>query len=80
MVNGNYDMQELADLIHGSNQIAQETKDRVPKGAPGERLTGKIFTSDSSSAVEILGVDLEKESLSDTIDQLILQLVDLERR
>ena len=75
-------MQELADIIYESAQIPQVVKDRVPRGAPGERLTGKIFTSDSSSAQEILGVDLADpgECLSNTIIQLILQLVELEQR
>lgn len=75
-------MQELADIIHESDEISQKVKDRVPKGTPGSRLTGKIFTSDSSKAVKLLGVDLKdpQESLLITIGALIAQLAEIESR
>ncbi|KAH8898799.1 NAD(P)-binding protein [Thozetella sp. PMI_491] len=78
-VNGNYDMQELADIIHASPSVPASIKARVPTGSPENRLVGKVFTSDSSKASQILSMDLD-ESLADTVVELVLQVTDIEAR
>jgi nucleoside-diphosphate-sugar epimerase len=80
LINGNFDNQELADIIHESPRIPDKVKARVPKGSFGSRMTGKMFTADSSKAARSLGLDLNnvEESLSVTIGDLVLQLADIE--
>ncbi|KAF2811398.1 NAD(P)-binding protein [Mytilinidion resinicola] len=80
VINGSFDNQELADIVHESVRIPERVKERVPKGSPGSRLTGKIFTAGSSKDVSILGLDLNvsQESLSNTISDLVLQLANIE--
>ncbi|KAF2488550.1 NAD(P)-binding protein [Lophium mytilinum] len=80
VINGSFDNQELADIIHESDRIPEKVKERAPKGVPGSRLTGKIFTADSSKAVKVLGLDLDvtQQSLPNTITDLVLQLADID--
>lgn len=80
MLNGNFDNQELADIIHASPSIPAAAKMRVPVGEKGDRLTGKVFTADSSKIARILGLDLnaEGESFNETVVALVLQLLNLE--
>lgn len=79
VLNGDFDNQELADIIHASGDISDEAKARVPVGVKGERLRGKVFSADSNKVVDILGLDFsaESESLSSTVVDLVKQLLSL---
>jgi len=80
VINGDFDNQELVDIIHASASISPGVKARVPVGQTGERLKGKIFSADSQKAVDILGLDLKicEESLEETVTGLVLQLLALD--
>lgn len=80
VLNGDFDNQELADIIHTSTAIPEDAKSRVPVGVPGERLRGKVFSADGSKVAETLGLDFTQlgESLEETVVDLVLQLLKLE--
>ena len=77
VINGNFDMQELVDIIHAAESVPAALKKRVPLGSPGERLTGKVFTADSSDTIRVLGVTLQ-DKLSDVVVDILLQLAEIE--
>ena len=81
VLNGAFDNQELADIIHASTSISASMKMRVPVGEMGSRIKGKHFTANSSKVADILGLDLRRrdESLEETIAALVQQLLDLEQ-
>ncbi|RFU31578.1 hypothetical protein B7463_g4760, partial [Scytalidium lignicola] len=80
VLNGDFDNQELADIIHSSKELPEEAKNRVPVGQPGERLRGKIYSADSSKVSRVLGLDLKvpEESLEVTVVVLVQQLLEME--
>lgn len=81
IINGNFDNQELADIIRSSKELPEEARARVPEGKPGERLKDKIYSADSSKSSRILGLNLDApgESLQETTVGLVQQLLELER-
>ena len=78
--NGDFDNQELADIIHASTVIPHSAKIRVPIGTPGDRLKGKIYSADSSKVEKTLNIDLKAESLEETVEGLVNQLLELEEQ
>ncbi|KAH8817239.1 hypothetical protein F5884DRAFT_722231 [Xylogone sp. PMI_703] len=81
VINGDFDNQELADIIHSSKKLSAEVKARIPAGKPGDRLKGKIYTADSSKISRVLGLDLNvpEESLVPTVEALVEQLTQMEK-
>ncbi|GKT40258.1 putative uncharacterized oxidoreductase [Colletotrichum spaethianum] len=81
VINGNFDNQQLANAIHSSSHITDAVKSRVPIGSPGETLDGKVYTSDSSKAGNILGFKpcVPGEELADLVADLVLQVVGVEK-
>jgi hypothetical protein len=77
VTDGEYDMQELADIVHSSAAISQATKERVPIGQPGQRLSGKHYKVDSKKASSIL--ELVSPTLESTIVELVEQLLEIEK-
>jgi nucleoside-diphosphate-sugar epimerase len=80
VLNGDFDNQELADVIHAQDSIPAIAKTRVPVGQKGERLRGKVFSADCSKVVDFLGLDFKAkgESLEETVAGLVQQLLVLE--
>ena len=78
--NGDFDNQELADIIHASPEIPQPMKMRVPLGFPGDRLKGKVYSSDSSKLERVLSIDLKEEILEKTVVDLVKQLLQIEEQ
>ena len=75
--NGDYDMQELADILHCSPAISAEVKKRIPLGNPGMRLAGTHYKVANSKAKMLLG--LAEPSLEETIVELVVQLLEMEK-
>ncbi len=73
---GEYDMQQLADIIHTSPSITTAVKARVPRGKPGARLTRTHYKVANTKAKQTLG--LEDPSLEETVVELVLQLLEVE--
>jgi hypothetical protein len=80
VINGNFDNQQLANVIHSSDRIPDAVKSRIPIGSPGEIPDGKVYTSDSSKAEKVLGFrsSVPGEELADLVADLVLQVVDVE--
>lgn len=76
VVNGVYDMQELADIIHSSPEISETVRKRVPIGEPGTKLRDKHYKVNGSKAVETL--KLEEPSLRITVLSLLQQILKME--
>lgn len=74
---GTYDMQELADILHGSSAISEAAKKRVPVGVPGTRIADQHYKVDNRKCKEIL--QLEEPSLEDTVVKLVEQILDMEK-
>lgn len=78
-VSGNFDNQQLANLIHESLRIPDTLKSRVPLGQPSEILEGKVYTSNSSKAQKMLRFEgMTGEHLADVVADLLIQLVRVE--
>ncbi|KAH6680654.1 hypothetical protein B0J14DRAFT_579066 [Halenospora varia] len=77
ITNGEYDTQEIADILHASPLLPQEAKKRIPVGSPGKRLGGTHYKVDNSKAGRILGVEGPK--LDDTVVELVQQLLSYEK-
>lgn len=75
ITHGDYDMQELADILR-SSKLGDEVKERIPIGEPGKRLTGMHFTVDCQKARGIL--NLEEPLLENTVIELVEQLLEME--
>jgi nucleoside-diphosphate-sugar epimerase len=71
-----YTNQAIADFVHQSTKIPSYIKDSTPIGTPGQHL--EHYLVDSSKAQKELGVSYI--SLNKTIDDLILQLIDVQNR
>ncbi|CAF1047351.1 unnamed protein product [Didymodactylos carnosus] len=69
--------QKVADIVHESKVIPQSIKDSTPVGTKGQQLPDH-YTIDSSKAQEKLGTTYIP--LKKTIEDLILQLVELQQK
>jgi nucleoside-diphosphate-sugar epimerase len=71
-----YSDQEIADIVHQSSKIPSNIKDSTPKGTPGQRL--EHYQVDSTKAQKELGI--KYIPLEKTIEDLVLQLVDIQAK
>jgi nucleoside-diphosphate-sugar epimerase len=78
VTNGDYDMQELADILHSSPAISAEVKKRIPIGSPGTTLAGTHYKVENSKAKRILG--MEEPSLKETVVALVGHLLEMEKK
>ncbi|KAI1338673.1 hypothetical protein F5Y15DRAFT_416896 [Xylariaceae sp. FL0016] len=76
LLSGDYDNQELSEVIRASGSVSQAVKDRVPVGNPGERPKKSIYTADGSKAYEFL--KFSKPSLEETVAGLLNQVEQIE--
>lgn len=80
-ISGNFDNQQLANLIHESPRIPDTLKSRVALGQPGETLDGKVYTSNSSKAQKMLRFQPRTgEHLADLVADLLIQLAQVENK
>ncbi|KAL3418230.1 NAD-dependent epimerase dehydratase [Phlyctema vagabunda] len=77
VTDGTYDMQELADALHASEEVSEETKKRIPVGEPSKRLSATHYKVDNSKAKKVLG--LHDSSLMETVIELVKQLLEMEK-
>ena len=72
-----YSNQEIVDIVHESTKVPSNIKDITPTGTKGQRLP-EHYQIDSTKAQKELGV--KYIPLKATIEDLILQLVDIQKR
>lgn len=76
VIDGTYDMQQLADALHATLQINEQTKSRIPIGQPGARIFESHYKVDGQKARKTLG--LTESNLEETTVRLVKQLLDIE--
>ncbi|CAF1449979.1 unnamed protein product, partial [Didymodactylos carnosus] len=74
---GSWSNQEIVDIVHESKIIPQSIKDSAPVGTKGQQLPIH-YTIDSSTAQKNLGTTYIP--LKKTVEDLILQLVELQQK
>jgi NADPH-dependent methylglyoxal reductase len=77
ITDGVYDMQQLADILHGVATIPEAAKKRIPVGVPEKRLADTHYKADKRKAKKILGI--ESPSLEETVIELAQQLLEFEK-
>lgn len=72
-----YSNQEILDIVHQSTTIPSSIKDLAPRGTPGERLPEhfQLDTTKAQKELHVTYIPLKK-----TIEDLILQLVDIQNK
>lgn len=68
---GDYDNQEIADALRAN--LPSKVAKGVPVGAPGERITGTHYTTDSTKGKEVFGI--QYRSLECSVTDLAQQLM-----
>ena len=76
IVDGEYDMHELAKILHAS-KLPDSAKERIPGGKVSASLGGAHYKVNNEKAHRIL--DLETRSLEETIVPLVEQLLEIEK-
>jgi nucleoside-diphosphate-sugar epimerase len=69
--------QEIVDIVHESTKIPSSIKETTPRGTQGQRLP-EHYQIDSKKAQQQLGV--KYIPLKTTIEDLVLQLVEIQKR
>ncbi|KAH9906039.1 hypothetical protein F4778DRAFT_691852 [Xylariomycetidae sp. FL2044] len=69
LLSGDYDNQEMCDVIRNSTTVNEAVKSRVPVGKPGDRPKTEIFKADGRKASKFL--NFSKVTLEDAVVELL---------